>query len=238
MLFFFIRHGDPTYNPDDLTPLGERQAEAVAKRLALYGIDRVYASTSNRAKRTAIPTCELLKKELSLEDWCREGYAWEQMTVVDANGKKRWGFQDDAMSAFFNSSELRAMGKDWYDHPRFKGTTFKEGMLRIGQAADAFFAKLGYVHDTENCFWRATAPTEERIALFAHQGFGLAFLSWVLDLPYPAFCTHFDMGHSGMTVIEFADQNGVVIPKVLTLADDAHLYREGLPTYYQNRIHF
>ena len=33
MIFFYVRHGDPIYNPDSLTPLGERQAEAVAKRL-------------------------------------------------------------------------------------------------------------------------------------------------------------------------------------------------------------
>ena len=53
MLFFYVRHGDPIYNPDSLTPLGERQAEAVSKRLAMYGIDKIYSSTSNRAYLTA-----------------------------------------------------------------------------------------------------------------------------------------------------------------------------------------
>lgn len=66
MLFFYIRHGDPIYNPNKLTPLGERQAEAVAKRLALYGIDRIYSSPSNRAIQTAQPTCEILKKDMTL----------------------------------------------------------------------------------------------------------------------------------------------------------------------------
>ena len=42
MLLFLIRHGDPIYEPDSLTPLGKKQAEALAKRLALYGIDRVF----------------------------------------------------------------------------------------------------------------------------------------------------------------------------------------------------
>ena len=49
---------------------------------------------------------------------------------------------------------------------------------------------------------------DKRVALFAHQGFGLAFLSRVLGIPYPMFSTQFDMGHSGMTVIEFKDENG------------------------------
>mgnify|MGYP002514795605 CR=1 FL=1 len=64
MLFYYIRHGDPIYDPDSLTSLGERQAEAIAKRLAIYGLDRIYASSSNRAILTAKPTCELLKKDM------------------------------------------------------------------------------------------------------------------------------------------------------------------------------
>lgn len=44
MLLFYVRHGDPIYNPDELTPLGRRQAESVAKRLRLYGVDRIYAT--------------------------------------------------------------------------------------------------------------------------------------------------------------------------------------------------
>ena len=50
MLLYFIRHGDPIYVPDSLTPLGHRQAEAVGRRLALHGLDAVYSSPSNRAR--------------------------------------------------------------------------------------------------------------------------------------------------------------------------------------------
>ena len=64
MLFFYIRHGEPIYTPDSLTPLGEKQAQAVAKRLSVYGVDKVFSSTSNRAIMTAQPTCEILGKKL------------------------------------------------------------------------------------------------------------------------------------------------------------------------------
>ena len=49
MLLFYIRHGDPIYTPDQLTDLGQRQAEAVGHRLGLYGIDKIFSSTSTRA---------------------------------------------------------------------------------------------------------------------------------------------------------------------------------------------
>ena len=35
MLLYFIRHGDPCYHPDCLTPLGLRQAEAIGESHSL-----------------------------------------------------------------------------------------------------------------------------------------------------------------------------------------------------------
>ena len=57
---FYLRHGDPIYNPDSLTPLGMRRADALAKQLSLYGPDKMFTSSSHRAVLTAQPTCELL----------------------------------------------------------------------------------------------------------------------------------------------------------------------------------
>ena len=131
MLFFLIRHSDPIYNPDSLTPLGHRQAEAVAKRLSVYGLDRIYASTSERARLTSVPTCEVLKKEAELLEWCREGNAWQELSVEYAPGKRRWGFMDPEITALFNSPEMRELGMKWHTHPRFEGHPMSGGVERI-----------------------------------------------------------------------------------------------------------
>lgn len=81
MILIFVRHGDPIYHPDSLTSLGKRQAEAVAKRIALYGIDRLFSSTSNRAIQTAQPTSELTEKEIELLDFCNEKYAGDEFSI-------------------------------------------------------------------------------------------------------------------------------------------------------------
>lgn len=38
MILFYVRHGDPVYNHDSLTPLGRRQAESLFlhKELPVY----------------------------------------------------------------------------------------------------------------------------------------------------------------------------------------------------------
>lgn len=237
MLLFLIRHGDPIYNPDSLTPLGQRQAEAVAKRLASHGIDRLYSSSSTRAMLTAQPTAELTKKDIISLDWCREDLAWKNLSVPFPDGHRRWAFLHPDYRILFNSDEVRKLGDQWYTHPAMAKTHFGEGITRIQDATDMFLSGLGYAHDHESHSYIPENPTNDRIALFAHHGFGLAFLSCLLDIPYPQFATHFDMGFTGVTAIEFAGEKGNIFPSVLQLSNDAHLYRDGLPTKYVNGVY-
>lgn len=233
MILYYIRHGDPIYNPDSLTPLGARQAEAVAKRLARYGLDKVYSSTSNRAILTATPTCELLKLKPELLDFANENYAWETLSYGGY-----WLYELPEMTRLLNSKEVRDLGDRWFDHPMFSEYEYEKEINRAYGAIDEFLAGLGYEHDRQNGRYKVTKHNDQRIALFAHQGFGMEFMSCVLDIPYSLYSTHFDMCHSGMTVIEFTENGGYCVPKVLTLSSDSHLYSDGLPTKYNNELYF
>lgn len=237
MLFFYIRHGDPIYDPDSLTPLGKRQAEALGRRLSRYGIDEVYASTAKRAQDTAKPTCEMLKKDIKELDWCNEKYAWEEFSVTEDSGDKNWSFYSQKFRRLACSKSVKELGADWYKAPEFANENFENGVKRINREADAFFKDLGYAHDRENGLYIEEKENNKRIALFAHQGFGIAFLSSILDIPYNEFAAHFDLWLSTMTAIEFEEKEGIVIPKVLTLSNDSHTYSDGLPTnFYEHNI--
>ena len=49
--------------------------------------------------------------------------------------------------------------------------------------------------------------------------------------------TAFGLSHSTVTVVEFREQNGIVIPEAMCYGNDSHIYREGLPTKYENRLY-
>jgi len=236
MLFFYVRHGDPIYDPDSLTPLGKRQAEAVGKRLSLYRLDRIFASTSNRAILTATPASEISKKPIERLDWTNEGHAWEELTVNTPEGR-RWLFHRTEIKELFHTPEIKELGFEWYRHPAFSEYNYAEGMARIQRESDAFFESLGYKHEGGGKY-KVIEKNNKRVALFAHQGFGLAFLSCVLAIPYPQFSVHFDIGLTGVTVIDFAEENGYAYPKVLTHSNDAHILHEGLPTNTNNGTFF
>ncbi|MBQ8689321.1 MAG: histidine phosphatase family protein [Clostridia bacterium] len=236
MLFYYVRHGDPIYDPDSLTPLGERQAEALSRRFALHGLDEIYASTSNRAILTATPTSEVLKKKITLLDWANEGHAWNELTVKTPEGK-RWLFHRAEIKELFHTPEIVKLGFEWYTHPAFAEYNYKAGLERIQKESDAFFEAHGYKHEGGGKY-KVVEKNSKRIALFAHQGFGLAFLSCLLAIPYPQFCSHFDLGHTSMTAILFEEENGYAYPRVISYSNDSHIYREGLPTKYCNTIYF
>lgn len=231
MLFYFVRHGDPCYNPDSLTPLGLRQAEAVGKRIARYGIDQIFASPMKRAIQTAQPASEMLRRDIRIAEFSSEDKAWGELTALNDQGQKLWACAVPRIQKLFASQEVRALGMQWYTHPAFQGTLFQQGMERIARESDAFFAALGYERMEREGFYRAVRPNHDRIALFAHGGFGGAFLSHVLGIPYPQFSQMLNISHTSLTVIEFSPHPGECIPVILTASNDAHLYHEHLPLY-------
>lgn len=236
MIFYYIRHGDPIYNPDGLTPLGYEQADALKYRLCANGFNKIYASSSNRAILTAKPTADLLKKEIETLDWCNEKYAYDELGMRNDEGYYTWCFNHLHIKKLFLSEEVRLLGENWYDHKAFEGTKLKEGMLRIRNNADEFMLSLGYRNNRQEGYYIAENPNNDRVALFAHEGFGIAFLSSILNIPYPIFSTHFAMCHTGVTVVEFRDEGGFVFPKVLTYSNEAHLYEKRVPLSYNAKI--
>ena len=105
-------------------------------------------------------------------------------------------------------------------------------MERVNRETDAFMEKLGYKHDRENGIYIPVSPTDERVALFAHAGFGHVFMSSLLDIPYPAIANNFQMGLTGVTAVIFKETFGFCIPSVHMYSGDGHLYKEGLPTSF------
>ena len=185
---------------------------------------------------TAKPTCELLGKEMKILDWAHEARAWENTAFPTKDGSYTWSFFISEMVEQYNDSAMLALGREWYKHPCFTNTKMKDGLQWIDKEVDALFATLGYEHNREKGCYQIKDKNEKRIALFARQGFRLAFLSSLLCIPYPIFCTRFDISHSGVTVIHFPNDREVVYPKILQLSNDSHLYKEDMLTGYHNII--
>lgn len=235
MLIFYVRHGDPIYDPDQLTPLGEEQAKAVAKRLALFGLDEIYSSTSNRAMLTAKPTCEALGLPLRTLDFINENYL-DALKIQRSDSKMDWIWAHPVYSEIFSSRELRELGDKWYTHPALAHMELDKTVHPITQELDGFIRSHGYEHDVDKGLYRVIdRHPEKRIAIFAHECIGKIIMSHLLDIPFPSYAAHFEMHTSAISVIRLDDGTNPASrcepcdyarARVLSLSNDAHLYRE------------
>ena len=238
MYFFFIRHGDPIYNPDSLTEKGKEQAAALSKRFEKFGLDRIYSSTSERAIMTAEPTAKLLGKEIHLLDYTHENHAGEDF-FVDICGKRNWAFLSAEYMSKFNTDEVILLGRKWYTHPDFKDTNFENGVKRVHSGNVKLMEELGYGYDEGTHTYYVKEHKYDRVALFAHGGFGMAFVSDFLDIPYPVFCVRFDhLSCTDVCVFKIPDEGKNIVPMMLQYGNDSHLYKENLARDYNGQNTF
>ena len=72
MRILIIRHGDPDYVNDSLTPRGDREAELLAGIIDRFGIDEVFLSPQGRAQRTASYSLSRLGMSGTTLKWLHE----------------------------------------------------------------------------------------------------------------------------------------------------------------------
>ena len=87
MRILLIRHAEPDYTVDSLTPKGRTEAELLSRRLCRYRIRDFYVSPLGRARDTASYTLEKLGRKAEVLPWLHEFRG----TVPDPEtGEKRW----------------------------------------------------------------------------------------------------------------------------------------------------
>jgi len=232
MLLYIVRHGDPDYETDSLTERGKSQAEAVGKRMFDAKIDKIFSSPYGRAKETADPACRLLGIKKQIEEWAHEiederltpfpdgemkSVSLVQNTYYIENGNFNLSYDKGIECAGFNQSEM------------------KKAVEYIEKNGDAFLERLGY--KKENGVYRILKPNNEKVALFCHHAFGLAWLSVLLHIPINIMWSSFTINHTGVTVLEFQNnENGFTAPKCLCFSDFSHLYADGLDMVHNSRV--
>ena len=233
MLFYIIRHGDPDYTTDTLTTRGILQAEAVGKRLAAAKIDKIFSSPMGRARQTAEPLCRRLGLEYEVLDWTHE--IGDERLVEHPDGEKR-------SITVLQYSELRKDGAQdmSYDecfekHPVVAPSDLKKAIDYITENGNALLERLGYKE--ENGVYRILRPNEDKVALFCHTVMGRIWISRLLHIPIHLMWAGFQMTHTGVTVIEFKNnENGVTAPYCRAFSDMSHLYAEGLDMRHDNGV--
>lgn len=229
MRLYMIRHADPDYANDTITPAGHLEARALAGRLARLGLDEIYCSPLNRAVHTMTYTADLLGLQPTIAPWARE-LEWE---VEPEDGRRiaAWNVHGE----WLRQSRPYPTNDNWHQYAPFLHTGLENNLRQLQQDADRFMETLGYRREEGK--YRIVRPNKRKIAIFCHHGLGITWLSHLLELPLPLVWSGFWMAPSSVTTILMDERSAEwAVPRCLGFSDVSHLYQAELPTSTQGLV--
>lgn len=222
MRLHIIRHGDPDYANDTITPAGHLEAQAVGRRMAKAGLTHLYCSPLGRAKDTCRYTQRLTGLVPVTLDWTAElgcGVVvepWGRLAVWDTPGE------------IIRENLPLPTRDNWHEMPIFSDPLYCEAFDKVRRGSDALLAAHGYIR--EGGRYRIQRPSRDQLAIFCHGGFGLWWLSHLLEIPLPLMWSSFWMPPTSVTTILMDERSTTwAVPRAVGVSDVGHLYAENLP---------
>jgi broad specificity phosphatase PhoE len=221
MHLYIIRHADPYYGHDTLTPQGLQEAKALAERLATHGVDYIYTSDAVRAILTARPTADILGLSYQILPWLLEpGHL-----RIEQQGRiySLW----DTFGETVRAETPLPTQYDWFTRFPFDDPEVIQMWQTFREQCNSLIAQHGYVcHEGRYAIRHAN---RDRIALFCHNGTVLLLLAHLLELPLSLVWCGFYSWPSSVTTIYFEEHSKEwAVPRALGVADVSHLYAAGL----------
>lgn len=230
MKLLIIRHGDPDYTVDSLTPAGWREAELLAERLEKTAITKIYCSPLGRAKDTASLTLQRKKMEATELEWLREFSP--RMTDPDT-GRERVAW--DWLPQRWTQEPAYYDRNRWCHTPAMEAVGVAEEYARVCKGLDELLAQHGYIREGE--FYRAARPNRDTVALFCHLGVACVLLSHLIGAS-PMVLWHglCPRSSSVTTVITEERREGIAAFRINAMGDTSHLYANGVEPSFSARF--
>ena len=230
MKLLIIRHGDPDYSIDSLTPAGWKEAALLAERISKLDVKAFYVSPMGRAKDTASLTLRRMGRTAEEKSWLREFPATIQKPNKEAPSICwDWLPQDWTTEPRFYDR------RQWQEAPVFQESSAPEIYRNVCTELDALLAEHGYVR--QNDLYRAEHPNEDTIVLFCHFGLECVLLSHLLGIS-PMVLWHGTCAAptSVTTLVTEERREGIASFRMSAFGDISHLYAADQPPAFAARF--
>ena len=221
MKIYIIRHGDPDYSIDSLTPVGWEEARLLADRLSGLQDAAFYCSPLGRARDTARMTMEKLGRNAEILPWLQEFPARVEHPGV-FGPDVAW----DWLPAVWTAEPRFYDADRWFEPGEMARAEVEAHALKVFQGLDALLERHGYRRDGK--IYRPVRPNEDTVVLFCHFGVECVLLSRLLNVsPMPLWHGFCAAPTSVTTVRTEERREGVVSFRVSAFGDTSHLYIAG-----------
>lgn len=218
MKLFIIRHADPDYSIDSLTPTGWEEARLLANRLCKLDVKAFYCSPLGRARDTASFTLKALNREAEILPWLQE---FSPQIIKPHRGKP--GITWDWLPEDWTTEPAYYQMDSWALTAIMANGNVAKEYAYVTEALDALLARHGYVR--ENNLYRAEHANEDTVVLFCHFGLECVLLSHILNIS-PMLLWHGTCAApTSVTILNTEERRkGLAYFRMSTFGDTSHLY--------------
>lgn len=222
MRLMIIRHADPDYKKDSLTPQGWREAELLAGRISKLTVSGFYVSPLGRARDTALPTLRKMGRTAVECEWLREFRPTIHRPDVKDKEKIAWDWlpQDWMREDAFYRYDL------WDGVEIMRSAGIPEEYGWVTESFDALLGQHGYVR--EGRLYRAERANRDTLVFFCHFGVECVLLSHLMNVSPMILWHHFCAAPSSVTTAYTEERReGIAAFRVSSFGDISHLYEAG-----------
>ena len=221
MKLMIVRHADPDYSIDSLTPVGWEEARLLAERMAKLDITDFYVSPLGRARDTASLTLEKMGRKAEVCPWLREFEA----PIYKPDSPKlgcTWDWLPQDWTV-----EPRYYDPDRWTEPEVMQAGDVAGQADwVASHLDAVLAAHGY--ERNGNLYRAVRPNTDTLAFFCHFGVECVMLGHLLHVSPMVLWHGMCAAPSSVTILNTEERRkGIVSFRMSTFGDTSHLYAGG-----------
>lgn len=221
MKILIVRHADPDYSIDSLTPTGWKEAELLSGRLADLNVKAFYVSPLGRAKDTAALTLKKMGREATVCDWLREFHAPIHRPDREALSGT-WDWLPGDWTKFPEYFDRNA----WYTTDIMKEGNVGTEYDRVTTELDKLLAAHGYVRKDD--YYEAVRANNDTLVFFCHFGVECVLLSHLLNVsPMVLWHGMCALPSSVTTLATEERRKGIAYFRTLAFGDTSHLYAGG-----------
>lgn len=232
MRLLFIRHADPDYARDSLTPRGEEEALALADALRDEKIDAVYCSPLGRAKRTMEVALSKRKDHLpvTILPWLREFDAY----TPHPPQSRAWDFLPEDVASY-GEEAYSLSGYETAILPYRDSPDFRQKRDEAFAGFDALLKEHGYEKD--GLLYRVKEGNDHTLAFFCHFGIEALLLSRLVNAPPLVFFQGTCASPSSVTEVYTEERRkGIASFRILHFGETSHLRKKGMEDSFAARF--
>lgn len=231
MKLVFVRHGEPDYEHDSLTPHGVEEAKLLADRIAGLNADAYYVSPLGRAKLTASYGMAKIGKDPVELPWleefrgkCRRPHEPEKLAIC-------W----DWLPADWTKDPVFFDKDHWFDAKGLDGSNVKEEAQLVVSEFDRLLLEHGY--ERQDNYYRAVEPNRKTIVFFCHFGVTCVIAGHLLNVSPMVLLHGLVAAPTSVTTFTTEERReGSAYFRMSSYGDISHLYKAGMEPSFAARF--